>query len=185
VRSFLRRNVIWRSAMRAPFSLSAVVSGAFLVVGVQGIRADTLQFHIQNLTPYRMELQFQSETTGGVWPGNGRVYIQADSRTYDYTLACSPREKICFGASARIPQGTYFWGVDGPTRTCTNCCWICGDDAQLEQLTTGTAAPSYAAAPPSNAPVDPDPVGTSRLVQQGMNMQMNNTITLMHAMSGN
>jgi hypothetical protein len=167
--------------MRA-FSSSAVLA-AFFVAGVQVASADSLQTHLQNLTPYPMEVQFYSETTGGVWPGNGRVYIQSDGRIYDYVLACSLGEKICVGASAHTPQGTHFWGFNSHTRTCTNCCWICGGgDAQL--LTIGTPAPSYAAAPPSSGRFDPDPVGTSSLVQRGMNTQMNNTIDLMHAMSG-
>lgn len=169
--------------MRAQFS-SVAVWAAFFVAGVQGATADSLQMHIQNLTPYRMEVQFHSETTGAVWPGNGRAYIQSDGRIFDYVLACSPGEKICLGASAHIRQGTFFWGVDSPSRTCTNCCWICGGDAQLQRLAIGTPAPSYGAAPPPSASLDPDPVGTSYLVQHGMNMQMNNTITLMHAMSG-
>ena len=36
--------------------------------------ADTLTVHVQNVNPYRVELQFHSETSGGVWPGNGQVW---------------------------------------------------------------------------------------------------------------
>jgi hypothetical protein len=165
--------------MRA-FSSSAVLA-AFLVAGVQGTSADSLQTHIQNHTPYRMEVQFYSLTKGGVWPGNGQVYIQSDNRTHDYLLACSPGEQVCMGAAALTPQGPRFWGFNSHTRTCiTNCCFICGGDAQPLTI-EDTPAPSYAAAPPSSGHYDP---ATSNIVQSGMTQQMNATIGIMDAMSG-
>jgi hypothetical protein len=140
--------------MRA-FSSSAVLA-AFLVAGVQGASADSLQTHIQNHTPYRMEVQFYSYTKGGVWPGHGQVYIQSDNEIYDYVLTCSPGEKICMGASAQTPQGPQVWGYNSHTRTCiTNCCWFCGENARLLTIEDTLAPESDAAAPPSSEPPDP------------------------------
>jgi hypothetical protein len=160
--------------MRA-FSSCAVLA-AFLVAGVQGASADSLQTHIRNHTPYRMEVQFY-DTKGGVWPGHGQVYVQpADNEIYDYVLACSQGETICVGATAQTPRGPRLWGYNLQTRTCTNCCWTCGVNARPWSM-EDTIAPSYAAAPPSYNPA------TSNLVQQGMTQQTNNTIDIIHAMS--
>jgi hypothetical protein len=86
----------------------------------------TLVVEVRSLDSYIVHLRFHSQDRNVGWPESGRVWILDDSQFHTYRLACSPGEKICYGAGR---SGNYnrYWGtaVSG-NEGCKGCCMTCG-----------------------------------------------------------
>ena len=64
------------------------------------------------------------------WPGNGNVYMLGNGQLRSYGLSCLAGENICYGASMNLFVERY-WGAGSKHQyNCTNCCYVCGQNAQ-------------------------------------------------------
>ena len=110
-----------RLVLTAVFGLFA---GAFFLSAAS--KADTMVWPVKSLYPYKIQLEFYSETRKWEWPGGGQAYSLNDSETHEFSLNCNSGEKICLGAWVTGNSSKY-WGVGlNRAHRCSNCCYICG-----------------------------------------------------------
>jgi hypothetical protein len=89
-------------------------------------KADTMVWPVKSLFPYKVQVEFYSESRKWEWPGSGEAYSLNDSRTHRFSLNCNSGEKICLGAWVTGNADKY-WGVGLHNKhSCRNCCYVCG-----------------------------------------------------------
>ena len=105
-----------------------------LLVGVLGgsvfhvsqPKADTLQWHVKSIYPYRVQIEFYSEDGKLAWPGHGEAFGLNDNRTHRFSLECTTGQNICYGAWVTGNSHKY-WGVGLHNhQSCAKCCAVCG-----------------------------------------------------------
>jgi len=86
--------------------------------------SNTATFTIHNNSPYRVGVEFYSQTRDHAWPGGDRQYTVNNDGTY--SLNCNAGEKICYGAW-RDGNSSVYWGVGmNDKHGCERCCITCG-----------------------------------------------------------
>lgn len=119
--------------------IRTVVTLALIVTALCAIRpaaAADMTWTMRSSYDYKVSLAFYSQDSNRVWPGNGDVYVLADSRAHPFTLACHRGEKICYGAWPTGGNSRIHWGVGRHNEhTCRGCCFICGESNPSRDLT--------------------------------------------------
>jgi hypothetical protein len=89
-------------------------------------KADTMVWPVKSNYPYKVQVEFYSESRKWEWPGGGEAYALNDSKTHQFSLTCNSGEKICLGAWV-TGNASKYWGVGlRRAHSCQNCCYVCG-----------------------------------------------------------
>ena len=116
-------------------TLLAIAAMVAVVLPAAEAASDTITWQVRSKYPYRLYLEFYSQTYDHSWPGGGEVYVLKDSRFHTYRLNCRRGEKICYGAWVTTDEGTY-WGVGAyNSNSCRDCCYVCGQRPRRITLT--------------------------------------------------
>lgn len=95
--------------------------------------AGELKWTVQSLYPYKVQIEFYSQSRRHAWPGGNQAYGLNDSETKTYSLNCRSGERICYGAWV-TGNARRYWGVGARNRnSCRGCCATCdaGDTPKI------------------------------------------------------
>ncbi|AZO55200.1 MULTISPECIES: hypothetical protein [unclassified Mesorhizobium] len=88
---------------------------------------------------------------GGSWPGHGKEFKFPAGQTRNVSLACAPKEKVCYGVW-RDNNTDIYWGVGADGKdTCTDCCNTCGANRTLRFGDRGPRQEPQQSAPVASA----------------------------------
>lgn len=99
---------------------------------------DRLVLIFRNAYGQKIDLKFFSQDREWFWPGKGEVFILYDPDWAMAVLGCKQGEKICYGAAVRIEGKGYggYWGVGiKGDKSCSKCCWRCGEQSSIDWRT--------------------------------------------------
>jgi hypothetical protein len=117
------------------FVMIIIMLGAIPAFVARPAAAESMTWTMSSKYDYRVDLSFYSRQANRVWPGNGQVYVLADSRPHAFTIACRPGEEICYGAWPSGGNSTLHWGVGRASAFgCRNCCFVCGESNPTREL---------------------------------------------------
>ena len=109
----------------------AVVVAAVLAVfcgltAPSGARAETMNWKFSSTHPNIVDVKLFDRTLNIVYPGNTKVWSLKDNDTHTVRINCTRGSKICYGASVRGTESSY-WGLGlRANHSCSECCFTCG-----------------------------------------------------------
>ena len=117
-------------------TLAVAVMGILTVLTARPAAAADMTWTMRSTYDYKVSLAFYSQDANRVWPGNGEVYVLADSRPHAFTLSCRRGETICYGAWPTGGNSSKYWGVGrANAQRCRTCCYVCGEANPSRELT--------------------------------------------------
>lgn len=116
--------------VRAMVAIAIILAASF---AARPAAAENSTWTVTSTYDYKVSIAFYSQQSNRSWPGGDKVWIIADSRAHEYSLACRPGETICYGAWPTGNDGSRYWGVGRDNANhCKSCCYKCGADPNIE-----------------------------------------------------